>query len=157
MTFNFHQFAELTAFNHLFGGQETGVEAAVLVRRHRQPFAFRQRKQGFRLCQRRGKGLFDQYVFPRFQRPLRIFEVAIGMGADHHQFDLRIIQYFIEVAGEVDMGIRRRLFFWPGAAAINMRDVPAVFAMQDVRKVIAGRAFTKANKCAVQNHNAVLS
>jgi predicted dehydrogenase len=48
-------------------------------------------------------------------------------------------------------GIRRRLFFRPGAAAINMRDVPAVFAMQDVRKVVAGRAFTKANKDEVLN------
>jgi hypothetical protein len=34
--------------------------------------------------------------------------------------------------------------------------VPAVFTVENIRKVVAGGAFTKSNKCAVQSHNAVL-
>ena len=57
----------------------------------------------------------------------------------------------------MNMGILRRLLLGLRPAAVNVRYLPAVFAVQNVRKVIAGGAFTKANKCAVQNHNAVLS
>ena len=57
----------------------------------------------------------------------------------------------------MDMGILRRLLLGLRPAAVNVRYLPAVFAMLNVRKVIAGGAFTKANKCTVQSHNAVLS
>ncbi len=83
--------------------------------------------------------------------------MAVGVSADHHQLDQWIVEYFIKVAGEMNMGILRRLLLGLRPAAVNVRYLPAVFAVQNVRKVIAGGAFTKANKCAVQSHNAVLS
>ena len=83
--------------------------------------------------------------------------MAVGMGADHHQPDLRVVKYFIEIAGEMDVGILRRLLLGLRPAAVDMRHMPTVFAVQNVRKMVAGGAFTKANKCAVQSHNAVLS
>jgi hypothetical protein len=34
--------------------------------------------------------------------------MAVGVGADNHQLDLRIVKHFIEIAGEMNMGILRR-------------------------------------------------
>ena len=82
--------------------------------------------------------------------------MAVRVGADNHQFDLRVVKHFVEVAGEVDVRILRCLFFRLCAAAIDMRHVPAVFSMQDIGKMVAGGAFAKSNKCAVQSHNAIL-
>ena len=48
MALNFHDLTQFAALNHLFHRQETGIKAAVLVWRHRQPPALRQRKE--RLC-----------------------------------------------------------------------------------------------------------
>ena len=91
MAFDLHQFAEFPALNHLFGGQEAGVEATILVGRHREALAVCQGKQGFCFLKRRGERLFHQHVFPRLQRLFRIFEMAVGVGADHHQFDLWVV------------------------------------------------------------------
>ena len=91
MAFDLHQFAEFPALNHLFGGQETGVETAILVGRHRETFAVCQEKQGFCFLKRRGERLFHQHVFPRLQRLFRIFEMTVGVGADHHQIDLWVV------------------------------------------------------------------
>ena len=91
MAFDLHQFAEFPALNHLFGGQEAGVETAVLIGRHRQAFAVRQGKQSFCFLQRRGERLFHQHVFPRLQRLFRIFKMAVGVSADHHQLDQWIV------------------------------------------------------------------
>jgi hypothetical protein len=33
--------------------------------------------------------------------------MAVGVGADNHQRDLRIVKHLIEIAGEMDMGILR--------------------------------------------------
>jgi hypothetical protein len=107
MAFNLHDVAELAALNRLFRRQEAAVKAAVLVRRHGQPFAFRQRKQRFRFGKRRGERFFHQHVFARFQRAFRIVKMAVGVGADNHQLDLRIVKHFIKIAGEMNMGILR--------------------------------------------------
>ncbi len=56
----------------------------------------------------------------------------------------------------MNMGILRRLFFGLRLAAVNVRYLPAIFAVQYVRQVVAGGAFTKANKCAVDDHDFVL-
>ena len=75
--------------------------------------------------------------------------MAVGMGTDDDQFNLRVAQDFIEIAGEMNMGILRRLLFRLRAAAVDMRHMPAVFTVENIRKVIAGRTFTKSNKCAM--------
>jgi hypothetical protein len=75
--------------------------------------------------------------------------MAVGVGADNHQFDLRIVKHLIKIAGEMDMGILRGLLFRLRAAAVDMGHVPAVFTVENIRQVIAGGAFTKSNKCAM--------
>ena len=78
------------------------------------------------------------------------------MSTDNHQFYLRVVEHVVEIAGEMNMRILRRLLLRLRAAAIDMRDVPAVFAVQNIRKMVAGGAFAKPNKRAVQSHKAVL-
>lgn len=75
--------------------------------------------------------------------------MAVGMGTDNHQRDLRVVKHLIEIAGEVDVGILRGLLFRLRAAAVDMGHVPAVFTVENIRQVVAGRTFTKSNKCAM--------
>ena len=149
MAFHFDDVAKLAALNRLFRRQEAAVEATVLIRRDGQPFAFRQCEECFRFSDGRGEGFFYQHVFTRLERAFRIVEMAVGMGTDDDQFNLRVAQDFIEIAGEMNMGILRRLLFRLRAAAVDMRHMPAVFTVENIRKVIAGRTFTKSNKCAM--------
>ena len=75
--------------------------------------------------------------------------MAVGMGTDDDQFNLRVVKHHIQIAGEMDVGILRGLLFWLRAATVDMRHMPAVFTVENIRKVIAGRTFTKSNKCAM--------
>ncbi len=63
MAFNLNDIAELTALNGLFRRQEAAVKTAILVWRNGQPFAFRQRKQGFRFGKRWGERFFPPARF----------------------------------------------------------------------------------------------
>jgi hypothetical protein len=107
VAFDLHNVAELAAFNRFFRRQEAAVKATVLIRRDGQPFTFRQREQRFRFGDGRGERFFHQHVFARFQRAFRIVKMAVGVGADNHQLDLRIVKHLIEIAGEMDMGVLR--------------------------------------------------
>ena len=149
VAFDFHDVAELAAFNRFFRRQEAAVKATVLIRRDGQAFAFRQREQLFRFGNSRGERLFYQHVFTRIERAFGIVKMAVGVGADNHQLHLWVVKHLIEIAGEVDVGILRRLLFRLRAAAVDMGHMPAVFAVKNIRKVIAGRTFTKSNKCAM--------
>ena len=149
VAFDFHDLAEFAAFNRLFRRQEAAVKATVLVRRDGQPFAFRQREQLLRFGEGRGERFFHQHVFTRFQRAFRVVKVAVGVGTDHHQLHLRVVKHLIKIAGEMNMGILRRLLFWLRAAAIDMGHVPGLFTVENIRKVVTRGAFAKSNKCAV--------
>ncbi len=55
--------------------------------------------------------------------------MAVGVSDDHHQLDQWIVEYFIKVAGEMNIGNLRRLrLASPGGG--NVRDLPAVFAVK---------------------------
>ena len=75
--------------------------------------------------------------------------MAVRVGTHDHQLDLRVVKHFIEIAGEVDVRILRRLLLRPGAAAEDMRHMPAVFSVQNIGKMVAGGTFAESNKCAV--------
>ena len=91
MAFHFNNLSQLATFNRFFRCQEAGVKATILIRRDGQPFAFRQRKQLFRLRKCRSERFFDQHIFPGFQRAFRVLEMAVRVGADNNQLNIGIV------------------------------------------------------------------
>ncbi len=69
--------------------------------------------------------------------------MAVRVGADNDRLDVGIVQYFVEIAGEMDMGINGSLFFPLGVATKNMRDMPAILAVKYIRQMVTGMLLPK--------------
>ncbi len=149
MAFNFDNLAQFPALNRFFSREKTGIKTPILIRRDGQSFASRQVEQHFCLRQRRRERFLNQHIFTRFQRAFSVFEMAVSMGTDDHQLYLRIAQHLIQIAGEVNMRILRRLLFRFSVTTENMRDMPGIFPIQNVGEMVTGGTFAKSNKCAV--------
>lgn len=81
--------------------------------------------------------------------------MVVRVGVDNNQFNIGIVQYFVEIVGEMDMGINGSLFFRFRMATKNMRDMLVIFAVKYIRQMVTGGVFVEVNKGVVDDYDFV--
>lgn len=81
--------------------------------------------------------------------------MVVCVGVDNNQFNIGIVQYFVEIVGEMDMGINGSLFFWFCMVMKNMCDMLVIFVVKYIWQMVMGGVFVEVNKGVVDDYDFV--